>query len=332
MHPRCAVGERIRLLYFHQEFGPMSNAMDECRISRRAVLRGGALLLASAAFSTEALSSGLEQFALDDKTPEDIASKPVLRIGLVTDLHYADKPAAGSRHYRLSLERLEKAAAEFDAAGVDAIVELGDLVDAADSAETELAYLKAINAKFSAAKAPRHYVLGNHCVDTLTKEQFLGGVAQEKSYYSFDVKDHHFVVLDACFRADGKPYGAKNSSWDDANLAAAELEWLAADLAATKLPTLVFIHQRLDTDTKYAAKNAADARKVLEASKKVLAVFQGHEHKNNHREIAGIHYTTLAALVETGDKESNAFAVLDVFEGGKLAVRGFAKQVSYDWR
>jgi hypothetical protein len=304
----------------------------ERRISRRAVLRGGTLLMASAAFPPDEYAFGSSIFGGDDKEPDHAASKPLLRIGLVTDLHYADKPAGGSRHYRLSLERLEKAVAEFDAAGVDAIVELGDLVDAADSAETELAYLKAIHAKFAAAKAPRHYVLGNHCVDTLTKAQFLGGVSQEKSYYSFDAKDHHCIVLDACFRADGKDYGAKNSSWDDANLAAAELKWLAADLAATKLPTLVFIHQRLDAETKYAAKNAAEARKILEASKKVLAVFQGHEHKNDHREIAGIHYTTLAALVETGEKENNAFAVLDVFAGGKLAVRGFAKQASYDWR
>jgi alkaline phosphatase len=222
--------------------------------------------------------------------------------------------------------------AEFDRAEVDAIVELGDLVDAADSDKTELAYLKTINDKLAAAKAPRHYVLGNHCVDTLTKEQFLGGVEQEKSYYSFDLKEHHCVILDACFRADGKPYGAKNSQWDDANLAAAELEWLAADLAATKLPTIVFAHQRLDAKTKYAAKNAADARKIFEASEKVLAAFQGHEHKNDHQEVGGIHYATLAALVEGGAKENNAFAILDVFAGGKLAVRGFAKQASYDWR
>jgi alkaline phosphatase len=272
----------------------------------------------------------------DADPPADPAT-PLLRIGLVTDLHYADQPATGSRHHRLSLARLERAVAEFDANEVDAIVELGDLVDAADTDQTELAYLKAINDKFAAAKAPRHYVLGNHCVDTLTKEQFLGGVGQEKSYYSFDVKEHHCVVLDCCFRADGKPYGAKNARWDDANLSAAELEWLAADLAATKLPTLVFAHQRLDAKTKYAAKNAADARKIFEASEKVPAVFQGHEHKNDHQEVAGIHYATLAALVEggtakEGEQENNAFAVLEVFADGKLVVRGFAKQASYDWR
>ncbi|MEX2187610.1 MAG: metallophosphoesterase [Pirellulales bacterium] len=303
------------------------------RVSRRAVLRGGTLLLATGALASGGLTSRVTRsaFASDDVEAES-DTKPLLRIGLVTDLHYADKLAAGSRYYRLSVERLERAVAAFDRAEVDAIVELGDLVDAADSVKTELAYLKRINGTLAQANAPRHYVLGNHCVDTLTKEQFLGGVGQEKPFYSFDVKEHHCIVLDACFRADGKPYGAKNSQWDDANLSADELEWLAADLAATKLPTLVFAHQRLDEKTKYAAKNAAAARKILEASAKVLAVFQGHEHKNDHREITDIHYATLAALVEGEAKENNAFAILDVFAGGKLALNGFAKQATYDWR
>ncbi|MCF7963695.1 MAG: hypothetical protein K9M08_23390, partial [Pirellula sp.] len=48
------------------------------------------------------------------------------------------------------------------------------------------------------------------------------------SVHSFDRGDFHFVVLDACFRNDGEPYGRKNSKWNDANIPAAELEWLQA--------------------------------------------------------------------------------------------------------
>ena len=105
------------------------------------------------------------------------------------------------------------------------VVELGDLIDAADTVETEQHYLKTINREFAAISKDRHYVLGNHCVDTLTKADFLGGVEQEKSYYSLDRGDFHFIVLDSCFRSDGEPYGRKNSKWNDANLPAAEVEW-----------------------------------------------------------------------------------------------------------
>ena len=37
-----------------------------------------------------------------------------LHIGLVTDLHYADKPPAGTRHYRETLAKLAEAAEQFE--------------------------------------------------------------------------------------------------------------------------------------------------------------------------------------------------------------------------
>jgi hypothetical protein len=45
-------------------------------------------------------------------------------------------------------------------------------VDAAPTAEEEIRFLKTINAILSKIECPRHYVLGNHCMATLTKEQF----------------------------------------------------------------------------------------------------------------------------------------------------------------
>ena len=61
----------------------------------------------------------------------------------------------------------------------------------------------------------------------LTKEEFLDGVQQEQSYYSFDSGNLHFVALDACFRSDGQPYGPQNFVWTDPNIPADELEWQA---------------------------------------------------------------------------------------------------------
>ena len=59
---------------------------------RRAFLKNGVLVLAAATVDTSPL------FA------EEQESK--LRVGLVTDLHYADKPPAGSRHYRETPDKL----------------------------------------------------------------------------------------------------------------------------------------------------------------------------------------------------------------------------------
>ena len=183
------------------------------------------------------LSSG-KLFA-DDETSR-------LRVGLITDLHYADKAPAGTRHYRETLAKLEEAATQFEKDQPTFLVELGDFIDAADSVDVEQSYLKTINREFSAICKDRHYVLGNHCVDTLRKDEFLAGVEQENSYCSFDRGSFHFVIVDSCFRSDGEPYGRKNFQWTDANIPTAELEWLEADLKATDKKVVVFAHQRLD--------------------------------------------------------------------------------------
>lgn len=169
-------------------------------------------------------------------------------------------------------------------------------------------------------------------MDTLTKAEFLDGVEQKQSYYSFDRGDFHFVVLDACFRSDGEPYGRKNSKWNDANIPAAEVEWLQADLKATRKKTVVFAHQRLDVSTDHGVKNCPEVQKVLEESGKVLAVFQGHSHQNDLKDIGGIHYCTLVAMVEGSGSENNGYSVMEIAPDSTIRLTGFRKQSGYDWR
>ncbi|HEY4262668.1 MAG TPA: metallophosphoesterase [Schlesneria sp.] len=286
-------------------------------LGRRAFLQHGALFFAATAASTKGL------FAQD--------FSPKLRIGVVTDLHYADKPAAGKRHYRESIGKLAAARAEFQKNNVDLVVELGDLVDAADTPEIEQGYLKSINREFVEICQDRHYVLGNHCVDTLTKDEFLGGVEQQQSYYSFDRAGFHFVVLDACFRKDGQPYGRKNSKWNDANIPPQELEWLQADLKQATGNVIVLAHQRLDVSNDYGVRNCDAVRKFLEASGQVLAVFQGHNHINDLKQIAGIHYCTLTAMVDGEGPENSGSSIVQLDVAGNIRVSGFLKHKTYQW-
>lgn len=290
-----------------------------CRqLSRRAVLRNGTLIVAAGtvADATSLFAGEKEQ---------------TLRVGLVTDLHYADKPPVGTRHYRETLRKLDEAARKFECEKPAFVVELGDLIDAADSVDVEQEYLATVNRQLSAICNERHYVLGNHCVHTLTKSEFLEGVGQKKSYYSFDHGSIHFVVLDSCFRSDGQPYERKNFHWTDANIPAAELDWLQADLTATEKQVIVFAHQRLDVSNNHGVKNCADVRRVLEASGKVLAVFQGHSHRNDLKEIGGVHYCTLVALVEGSGAENNGYSLLDIAPDGAMRITGFRKQKNYEW-
>jgi hypothetical protein len=99
----------------------------------------------------------------------------------------------------------------------------------------------------------------------------------------------------------------------------------------TDKQVIVFAHQRLDVNDKHGVKNGADVRKVLEDSGRVLAVFQGHSHQNDYREIRGIHYTTLVAMVEGSGIDNNGFSLLTINPGGAIQLTGFRKQKSYHW-
>lgn len=259
------------------------------------------------------------------------AENPVLRFGLATDLHYADKPTAGTRYYRETLEKLAEANDCFRNESLAFVVELGDLIDRADSVPTELRYLRRVDREFASICAERHYVLGNHCVDTLRKEEFLDEVHQKDSFYAFHRSGIHFLVLDACFRHDGVPYGRKNFVWTDTHIPPHELEWLEGELTGGQEPVIVFAHQRLDVSDKHGVRNNAAVRQLLERSGRVLAVFQGHSHKNDHREIGGIHYCTHVAMVEGSGSGNNAYSTVDIHHDGSLQLHGFRQQESYHW-
>lgn len=296
-----------------------STVKNNYHLNRRAFLEGGTLVLASlAATSASALCPA--------STPTSGAR---LRFGLITDLHYADKDTAGTRFYRDTLSKLEEASAQFSRDKVEFIVELGDLIDAADSVQVELGYLQTINKTFAAICKDRHYVLGNHCVDTLTKQEFLDAVEQPKSYHSFDRGGYHFVALDCCYRSDHQPYQRKNFVWTDTNIPPEELDWLKSDLKEAAKPTIVFTHQRLDVSNDHGVKNCVEVRKVLEESGNVLAVFQGHSHKNELNQIQGIHYCTLQAMVEGAGPESSGYSSIEIDDQNTIRVAGFRKQANH---
>jgi alkaline phosphatase len=313
-------------------------------LSRRHFLVDGTLILAAAG---AAWSRGERVLAAEVLLGQSSA-RPVVRFGVVTDVHYADKPPAGTRFYRDSLPKMEAAVAALnDAAHVDATglafgAMLGDFVDSAgatvsyESVARELGYVRTIEAAWAKLATERHYVLGNHCVDTLTKTEFQEHTAAREAPYAFDVPFRgaegalHVVVLDTCFTSAGAPYGRRNFDWRDSCMPERQIAWLAADLARTGNPTIILAHQRLDGSGDHHVKNAADVRAVIEAAgSKVLAVLQGHSHRNFLGAVQGVPYCVVRAMVEAAGPANNAFALVEVFADHSAAVHGRFQQASY---
>lgn len=298
------------------------------RIGRRAFLRSAAAAtLGSSFLSLSCTRNGLLS-----------GRGGVLRFGIVTDCHYADADPGGTRFYRASLAKLSECVALMNSEKVEFLIELGDFKDQNQppvEART-LNDLDVIEAAFQKFRGPTYHVLGNHDMDCISKSQFLARVKNtdidaRRSYYSFDCRGLRGIVLDANYRADGADYDRGNFDWTDANIPAAELSWLESELATAPGPVIVFTHQLLDGTDEVCIRNASDVRALLEDSGKVLAVFQGHHHQGRYREVHGIDYYTLAAMVEGPGPRENAYAIVEVRKDLTVRALGYRKATGADF-
>ena len=262
------------------------------------------------------------------------SNKPVLRFGMISDVHYADREPAGNRFYRQSLAKTKEAVDQMNREKLDFAIELGDFkdMDATPNEANTLKYLSDIESVFQQFNGPTYHVLGNHDMDSISKAQFLErventGISKSKSYYSFNLTGFHLVVLDGNFTGEGKPYNHGNFHWEDALIPSEETAWLKGDLAQNKLPVIVFIHQMLDDskNVKHAVRNASEVRQILEQDGNVRCVFQGHVHEERYSLINGIHYYSVNAAVDGDGPENSAYMIVEVYKDGSLKIDGFRR-------
>lgn len=254
-----------------------------------------------------------------------------LTFGTGTDFHYSSTKANHDGLYLDGgLDKADALAAKWNAANVEFAMFGGDLVegDGAASGSQQAADLADIVSSFAATNGPVHYCLGNHDFDTLTRAQVLSACGLESGHYSFDHKGVHFTVLDGNYftTSDDSGYSA-GSDPINTYINDSQRAWLAADLAATSLPTVVFVHQRADGSGYAYLINASDVRDIFEAAGNVMAVFQGHHHRNDLAYVNGIPYVTMddgASDAVAGDVSG---AVVHI-TAENLIINGFGTQVS----
>lgn len=247
---------------------------------------------------------------------------PSIRFGIVSDVHYAVKPPSINRYYEQSLNKLAECVEVMNKEKVDFLIELGDFKDQGNPPDEKqtLAFLDTIEKALSRFNGPRYHVLGNHDEDSISKSQFLsriknGNLPEARNYYSFEHNNFLFAVLDANYTSAGVSYEKGNFDWKDCHVPAEQLDWLKNTLNENSLPTIVFIHQRLDSLHSlkdFCPDNADDVRKILEESGKVLAVFQGHDHRGGFNSINNIPYYTIKGMIEGEGPENSSYAMVEI--------------------
>lgn len=254
--------------------------------------------------------------------PQQRGVKPV-RFGVIADVHHG----LALR----TVERLEDFLSSASGKPLDFIIQLGDFNHPDSEAEP---FLKV----WQSHKGARYGVLGNHDMDKGSKSQALDLWQLRKRFYSFDAGFLHFVVLDAnSMRADGVlvPYDKGNwyrsgisASWIDPE----QIEWLKSDLAATKKPSIVFVHQAIDeAQGGGSVPNRAEVRKALEESGKVAACMMGHHHVDVDETRNEIYYwrvnsASYAWVGEAHGRMANysrsLYAWVTIWPDGRMEVEG----------
>lgn len=244
--------------------------------------------------------------------PRHLKHGPVF--GVFADPHYSLMTVSGGRHFARSPYKLRQCMRIFSERKVELIVCLGDLIDARDDRAIQL--LGEAADTIESVGVNWYLAPGNHDVTALTRYELLKVCRAPclDSYYSFDHKGVHFIILDSNFSPGGIPYTHANMAWDNCYVGREQLNWLAKDLEATAYPALVFVHANLDVRIErgildpHVVRDHNEVRSVLEQSGKVKMVFQGHYHPGHHARINHIPYYTLRAMVE-GESQNSALLV-----------------------
>jgi len=302
---------------------PKQRLKNKFSITRRDFLKQSSFILAGLTINSCSTISR-------EKDPENI-----VKFGIVTDSHYADSDPKGDRYFRESISKMEECVELMNQMKVDFLIELGDFKDqdTPPNKKNTLLYLRTVENFFLQFKGPKYHVIGNHDLDSISKEDFLKIVGNtnipvNSTFYSFNLNCLHFIVLDANFKSDGTDYRNGNFDWRDTYISPAEIDWLKSDLKVTSKPVIVFIHQQLDCEGDLCVNNAEEVRSILDNSSKILAVFQGHNHKGYYSQIKGIHYYTLKAMVDGSGSQNNSYAIVQVFDDGSITITGYRKAVT----
>ncbi len=217
-----------------------------------------------------------------------------MKIGIYTDPHYSSQELTGGNRYNSrSLDKMKTAYRDFQAAGCERIVCLGDLTDTDESREREVDNMRQIAALFAACPIPTTVVMGNHDAYVFEPAEFyalLGGC--EPRDYSGEGKT--LLFLNANHNPDGSPYHPHAFRWDECYL---PTEGLRERLDAARGDVYVFLHQNLDAacPADHRPRNAEEVCRILADSGKVKAVYQGHFHWGADTQRDGIRYVTLPA-------------------------------------
>jgi 3',5'-cyclic-AMP phosphodiesterase len=240
---------------------------------------------------------------------------PALKLAAVADIHLGQdtETKKGTDALELLGEFLHAA----EAAGADAVIDLGDRIsDLGPAEDFELACR--VGAEFGRTSLKRFHLCGNH------DRAFLSGADNAAALGS---ETGNRVVELAGIRLVLWQPNVRLSPGQGPSLSPGDLDWLETNLTASTEPTLLFSHVPLSgqsmTGNYWFECNPSGAayaqqpqiRQVLARSPGAVAAIAGHVHWNSVTIVDAIPHFTLQSLTETFTtfpEPAGSFALLEL--------------------
>jgi len=267
--------------------------------------------------------------------------EPILKIGLIADPQYADKPAVGNRYYRESLWKLEEAIDTFNFNNVDFVQNLGDIIDIDwESYHSILPIYDKLKPEIE-----NYQLLGNHdfAIDTAYLKDILERLSMPGFYYSYTKEGWRFIVLDATdysfysdflhkheinqvnFYFENTKEKSNSHRWNSA-IGEEQQDWLKQELARAKAldqKVILFSHLPIRPQcNSHNLWNDYEIIDIVEKSANVVAFINGHNHSGGYIFKNGIHYITIFGMVDT---MTSSYGILEIYKD-RLVLVGYGNQ------
>lgn len=265
---------------------------------------------------------------------------PLVHFGIITDIQYADKDTRGSRLYRNSLSKLDSCIDAFNRENLDFTINLGDLVDEGPKD------LPPVLDRLHKLHAKCYNLPGNHDYQHLNnndKDGLYKKLEMPAPYYSFDVQNWRFVVLNTNELSEYatvkgtkkyrqwqvlqdllKAQGRQNDEPYNGGMGEKQIKWMEKkikDAQKNSKNVIVFSHHPLYPDNGLEALNNHEILNVLEKYPNVKAAFSGHHHPGNFAVYKGIPFVTFQGMVETN---KNAYGNILIYPD-RIEIRGVGR-------
>jgi len=251
--------------------------------------------------------------------------RETLKLAVVADIHHGDDKLTKRGSAALGLlDDFFRFAGDW---GADLVVDLGDRISDVDR-ETDARLLREVWERFAGLNTPHAHVNGNHDVAFLGEGANAETIGEDHASRSIEIKGWRLIFwLADAFIPEPAPFSIRRS----------DLDWLAAELPRSDLPTVLFTHVPLgggsmtgnywfQNNPEHATyPNAAEARALIEDLGHVVLCVAGHVHWNTLHRANAVPHLTLQSLTEsfaTDGVAAGAWATLELADEIRWRVHG----------